>query len=129
MKYRKLDENGDYTFGRRNQFLYDREAVGQAITTRLRLLLGEWWENTEDGLPLFQQILCKFRGEGDLRDVDLIISQRISGTRGVNKLVSYDSQFDSSNRVYSASCTVDTTYGEVALSIGMSSNSVLVKVV
>ena len=33
MKYRKLDENGDYTFGRRNEMLEGTEAVAQAVKT------------------------------------------------------------------------------------------------
>ena len=51
MQYRILDENGDYTLGQ-NSMKKDKEAVAQAIQTRLGLLYGQWWENTEDGLPL-----------------------------------------------------------------------------
>lgn len=129
MKYRRLDENGDYVLGRRDGFLTGRDAVGQAIATRLRLLLGEWWENKEEGLPLFEKILGVFRGEGDIRDVDLILSQRIQGTKGVTGMVSYDSAFDPNHRIYSASCRVNTLYGEVGVAVGLGANNVSVKVV
>ena len=114
MKYRALGENGDSTFGGR-KFLTGKEAVAQAIITRLRLLYGEWWENTADGLPLFQQILGAYGGDAVRDAVDLIISDRIQGTRHVAALVKYESNFDPNTRHYSAHCIVNTDFGEVAL--------------
>lgn len=45
MKYRKEDENGDYTFGQGdNTFLENTpEAVAQAVKTRFELWTGEWY--------------------------------------------------------------------------------------
>ena len=116
MKYRKLDENGDSTFG--HQIFYnDREAVAQAIITRLRLLYGEWWENTSDGLPLFERILGAYGGEEARQAVDLIISTRIQDTANVKKLITYESTFNPNTRAYEAYCLVDSAFGEIALSI------------
>ena len=114
MKYRTLDENGDSTFGSR-RFLTGREAVAQAIVTRLKLLYGEWWENTADGLPLFEEILGRYGGEEAREAVDLIISERIQGTENVTALVSYQSTFDPNTRHYGAICVVDTAFGETTL--------------
>jgi hypothetical protein len=116
MKYRALDERGDYTFGSR-KFLTKHEAVAQAITTRLRLLYGEWWENTADGLPLFQQILGAYGGDKARATVDLLISERIQGTQDVTALLAYESSFDPDTRLYSASCTVKTAFGELKLNM------------
>lgn len=117
-------------FGQQNQFLEGVDAVGQAIATRLRLLLGEWWENTEDGLPLFQEILGLFRPENEVEDVDLIISERINDTEGVTEILSFDSQYSQGTRTYSAKCSVQTVYGVVDISIqNLSQNNVVVKVV
>jgi len=116
MKYRTLDEDGDYTFGR-NKFLRDVEAVGQAIVTRMKLLYSEWWENTDDGLPLFEKILGAFMGEQRKNAVDLIIGERISGTQGVTNIVRFESFFNSDTRVYSAQCTINTIYGTVNLDV------------
>lgn len=116
MKYRTLDENGDSTFGSK-QFLTAREAVGQAIFTRLRLLYGEWWENTADGLPLFEGILGAYGGEEVRGAVDLIISERIQGTQNVTELVTYESSFDANTRHYSAFCIVNTAFGELEVSM------------
>lgn len=114
MIYRKLDENGDYTLGRRDEFHEDIAAVGQAIKTRLRLLLGEWWENTEDGLPLFEEVLNTYHAEGAKAErIDLIFSERILNTKDVSKILSFDSFINPSTRTYSAVCSIQTIYGEV----------------
>jgi hypothetical protein len=114
MKYRELDENGDYTFGRK-KFLKGREAVAQAIVTRMYLLYGEWWENLEDGLPLFERILGAYGGDEIRPAIDLIISDRILGTENVTEILEYESTYDTTARSYSATCTVDTAFGEVNL--------------
>ena len=57
MKNRRLTDNWDYTFGHGiNDYLTGVEAVAQAIKSRLLLLYHEWWEDLEDGLPLFEKI-------------------------------------------------------------------------
>ncbi|MCL2085181.1 MAG: hypothetical protein FWH06_08005 [Oscillospiraceae bacterium] len=113
MRYRKLDENGDYMFGRRGHFHHDAAAVAQAVKTRLGLLRGEWWENTEDGLPLFQEILNTFHTtEYGADGVDLIFSERILGTKGVSEILSFDSRVDMSARSYSAVCVIRTVFGD-----------------
>ncbi|MDU5080223.1 hypothetical protein [uncultured Tissierella sp.] len=113
MKYRSLDSDGDYVLGyRKNIFLFGREAVGQAIKTRLKLLLEEWWENTEDGLPLFQQILGTFGGEDNLNGVDLIIQERILSTQDVIGLKDFQRNFNFKTREYTFSAIVETRYGE-----------------
>ena len=116
MKYRALDADGDFTFGGR-LFLTNKEAVAQAILTRLRLLYGEWWENIADGLPLFERILGAYGGEEVRSAVDLIISERIHETQNVTEIVTYESSFDPQTRKYSAECSVNTAFGEFALSM------------
>ena len=116
MKYRALDENGDSTFGSK-RFLTGREAVGQAILTRLRLLYGEWWENTADGLPLFERILGAYGGEEARAAVDLIISERIQETQNVTEILTFESEFSAETRQYSAFCLVNTAFGELPFSM------------
>jgi len=116
LKYRTLDENGDYTFGH-EQFLVGREGVAQAIMTRLYLLRGEWWENIEDGLPLFEEILGAYGGNEAQRIVDIIIGDRIRGTTDVSELLEYTSTFDTKTRLYEAVCNVNTIYGSIAMNM------------
>jgi hypothetical protein len=88
-------------------------AVAQAVQTRLLLLQGEWWEDTSDGLPLFQTILTMGGSEKQLQATDLIIKNRILGTVGVISIVSFSRQF--ANRIYSFSCVLNTIYGQATV--------------
>lgn len=118
MKYRRLDSNNDYSFGRNAQdFASDREAVKQAIQTRLLLLQGEWWEDTAEGLPLFQSILGVRNISDNKQAADLLIQQRILGTTGVTSIATYTSTIDDSSRTYIISCDVNTVYGIVAVEV------------
>jgi len=124
MKYRELDADGDYAFGQ-NRFVNNVEAVGQAIFTRMKLLYGEWWERTDDGLPLFERILGVFVDDRKKDAVDLIISERITGTPGVRNITKLDSEFY--NRSYSAQCAVNTIFGNLELEIADGARKVEVR--
>jgi hypothetical protein len=109
--YRKLDENGDYTFGRRNAFHSETEAVAQAVLTRLLHFKGEWWENLVEGTPFFQEVAGRFFPYAEYpTQVDLIFSERILGTQGVSEITAFDSQINTQTRTYSASITIKTIY-------------------
>ena len=111
--YRKLDESGDYTFGRRNAFVSESEAVMQAVITRLLHFKGEWWENLADGTPFFQDVAGQFFPfPENPSQVDLIFSERILGTQGVSEITTFDSRIDTQTRTYSASITITTIYEE-----------------
>lgn len=122
MLYRRLDSDHDYCFGRGfGDFLEDAtgspDAVAQAIKTRLLLLLGEWWKDLRDGLPLWQKILgARINNK---KVIDKIITDRIqglklpNGTAAITAINEVSSAYDSTTREYSFSCRVDTVYGEV----------------
>lgn len=117
MIYRMLDEGGDYVFGRgKHAYLEGAEAVAQAIKTRLLLLYAEWWEDREDGLPLWERILGSSGSDENLRAVDAIFTERISGTKGVIAITWYNSSFDRDARKYSFQAVVQTLYGTVLVS-------------
>lgn len=111
MRYRKLDDNGDFSFGiGDNNYLQGVDSVAQAIKTRILLWKYEWWEDLEDGLPMRQEIL----DSRDIAHVDYVIKKRIMGTKHVNSILFYDSEFDVSSREYKASFMVDTDFGNVS---------------
>ena len=117
MKNRRLTEDWDYTFGHGiNDYLTGREAVGQAIKSRLLLLYHEWWEDREDGLPLFEKILASSGREENLAAVDIIIKDRIANTKDVLSIISFSSQFDRNSRDYKFTSNVDTVYGTLYVS-------------
>lgn len=116
MKYRRLTESGDYSFGSADQdFVYNLEACAQAIKTRLDLLLDTFWRDLSDGLPLFQRILGASGSESNLLAVDNIIQQRIRGTQGVTDIVSYSSTFNRDTRVYQFQATVQTEWSTTVI--------------
>lgn len=117
MIYRRLDVNGDYVFGRgKHDYVSGVEAVAQAIKTRLLLLYQEWWEDKEDGLPLFERILGASGNTNNIKAVDYIFKERIQNTTGVLSLLGYDSYYDNNNRKYIFIASVETLYGELVIS-------------
>lgn len=115
MKYRIMDSSGDYQFGRGLQDItYGAYAVAQAIKTRLSLLKGEWWENAEEGFPVFQQIIGKTGSQKNVELADLIIKDRIINTPNVTGINNFTSTFE--NRSYSFQCNVQTPFGDVRVS-------------
>lgn len=112
MRYRRLDQNGDYTFGGGStNIIHDKEACAQAIRTRLLLLLGEWWEDLKDGLPLFQDILA----QRTIKYAEKVLHERIEGTQHVNKITFFQSYFNNDDRQYYFLAIVDTDFGEITL--------------
>lgn len=116
MKYRKLSSGGDYSFGGgANDFYEGTLAVSQAIKTNLLLLYGEWWEATDKGLPLFQNILGPPGTPQNLQATDLLVQGAIQNTPGVTTIKDFKSSYD--NRTYSLACTVETQYGDATLEV------------
>lgn len=113
MRVRKLDSNGDITTNG-IVWTYDKEAVAQTVATRLKLFLGEYFRDITEGLPWFEKedgsegIL----GKGfSLDQVESLIKRRIARTEGVVKLLSFNADFDQTNRRLSITVEVLTTYG------------------
>lgn len=115
MRYRRIDENGDYTFGNgQYDFLVDIEAVPQAIKTKLNLFQGEWWEDLSEGLPFYQDIAGQFiRTDEDKDIVTRLYCNRMSDVEEINSFLSLEAEFDNENRKYSLVTDVDTIYGTI----------------
>lgn len=111
MIYRRIDADGDYTFGQgKYNFLKETEAIGQAVKTRVLLLYSEWWEDLENGTPLFESILRQQATPEGKSAIDMIVKERILGVEEVIRISSFESRF-SAERSYSAEVSVETRYG------------------
>ena len=109
MRYRPLDQNGDYTISR--TWLVDSpEAVAQAIQTRLGLFAGEWFLDNTDGTPYSTEVL----GRNTVSTYDLAIRERILDTPGVTEIIDYASVL-TPDRHLTISATVATQYGTATL--------------
>lgn len=114
--YRKLDTNGDPIFGRgRDNFVSDLEAVAQAVGTRLKLFLGEWWESRGDGTPVFQSMLGSSVNAQRPELIALLLKQRIAATPYVTNVSNIVTGFDHKTRVFTFSCQVETPFGTLTV--------------
>lgn len=113
MRYRRLDDAGDYTLGRgAADLLRDvPEAVAQAVATRLRLVAGEWFLDLAEGTPWPQGVL----GRHTAASYDLVIRDRILATPGVRAIAAYHSALDPDSRRLTISVAIDTVYGPADL--------------
>ncbi len=113
MRYRKQDEQGDYSFGSGlNDFHIDRsEAVALAIETRLKLWVGEWFADTSDGTGWSQAIL----GKQSKNLYELTLRQRVLETYGVVSIETFQSYLDRDSRKLTVSMVVNTIFGQLTV--------------
>lgn len=114
MRYRKLSPTGDYVFGNGQlDFLINSpEAVAQAVETYLRLWLGEWFLNLNDGTPWLEGVF----GYNSQDEADQTLIQTVLGIQGVQDLTNWKSTVNPVTRAYvSVNATLDTIYGQTAL--------------
>ena len=114
MKYRLIDANGDYVFGKGDsEFLVNSPScVAQAIQAALGLTLGEWFLDVTLGVPYMTQIL----GAGTMQTYDAAIQIAILNTQGVSSLEFYASGVNPNTRAMAASAVVNTNYGQTVVS-------------
>lgn len=108
-------ETGDVVF-ENGKTLVVSEA-GKNVAQRLHIMLhtfaGEWYLNTEYGIPYFQSILGK---KVSRQAIDLIFQQRILSEDGVQEIVEFTSNL-SNSRVYTMSFKVRAEGLVVALNV------------
>lgn len=108
---RKLDESGDVMFGRGLQsFHVGSAATVQRVRTRLLLILGEWFLNTDEGTPWWENedsIAQPIMGvPRNLGYAEAVLKARILGTDGVASLESFSLSMNGETRKLSVSATV-----------------------
>ncbi len=115
MRYRKLDAQGDYTFGNGQLDFFRDEpaAVAQSVKTRLLLWLGEWFLNIEEGTQFMQGILGKY----SKTNADVTIQDRVLATEGVIDIQNYVSTINEDDRKMGVGFDLDTIYGPTPLQV------------
>lgn len=113
MRYRKLDENRDMTFGnQQNDFYRDvPEAPAQSVLTRLGLFTGEWYVDISEGTPYQGGVL----GKHTQASYDPILRDRILNSEGVSAIFSYESIYDGDLRTLTVRAEIDTIYGSTTV--------------
>jgi hypothetical protein len=113
--YLQLDEDYDPIF-LTQAALTDLQAVQQAIKTRILLLEGEWWEDLNEGTPMFQEILGARATPNGQEIMSQALAARISGTPYVTAVQNVTINFNPTTRAFSFKATVQTAFGVATVS-------------
>lgn len=112
-----LDANNDPIEGPNGPvFLSDIQAVAQIISTTLRLLEGEWWEDLTIGFPLFQSLIGSSGSPQNQTASQIIIQNTIRSCPYVIEILSFDYIANSTTRGTAFTCDVSTVFGVLTVS-------------
>jgi len=108
---RALNSDNDLLLdGGRIAVTRDGAQVAQAVRCRLQFFKGEWFLDTEAGVPWYQDILTR---PVVLANVDALLKREILQTEGVEALLEYAAVWSRTTRRLSVRFTARTTYGEI----------------
>lgn len=108
-----LDSTHDMAYDGVNQSVVSgRDQVKQNLKIRLLMIQGEWFLNSQLGLPLFSQILVK---NPDYSAIDVLIKATILDTPEVVEITSYSSTVNKSARHMTVNFQATTIYGDVTI--------------
>ena len=114
---RALDADNDIVTRGRHQFIYEQRQVAQDVGTRLRMFMGEWFRDVEDGTGWFQFIL----GTPTTLAASAEIKRRVTQTPGVRLIMQYEANFDRLTRTYSGKVEILTLFADDIISINVQS--------
>lgn len=96
-----------------------KTTVAQRLKIRLQTFLGEYFMNTNAGIPYYQRIFGKIKNKST---VDAIFQRQILEDPGVIEIVTYSSDLDASDRFLSVNFKVRTSEGitsPITINIGV----------
>lgn len=92
------------------------EIVAQRLKITLYTFLGEWFLDSEVGVPYFQQIFGKIRSKSS---IDVIFQNIISKDDGVIEIREFSSELDNTGRGYSMTFKVRVSDGTITDNISI----------
>lgn len=88
----QIDSSNDIEIIDNDLFLLgDRDEIAQVLRQELRVFLGEWFLDTDEGIPYFEEILKK---NPNVSTVDAIFKNKILESPGVIELTEYTLDFE-----------------------------------
>ena len=106
MRVRRLDSNGDWTFGNgQANYIKDNEAILQNVTTRLKSFKYDWFLDVEANIDWFNILGSKENKQTIIREVERVTLQ----TEGVTKINNIE-LIETGNRTAKISVNLDTIY-------------------
>lgn len=104
----RLGPNRDLTTG----IVTGVDEIIQRLVTRLNRELGEWFLNTSVGLPWYQDG-NGLLGSRDKQNLNLLIRRETLQTAGINRIVKFNSIFDTTTRQFTIHMYLVTEQGVV----------------
>jgi len=105
MKFRRLDENGDWTFGSGvANYSSDNDAILLNVTTRIKSFKNDWFLNVDFGVDWFNLLGSKDREE----DIKEAIKQAVLESYGVVRINSLE--IDVKDRSATIKINIDTIF-------------------
>lgn len=127
MRYRKLSDDGDFSFGlgKTNYYISVPDAVAQAALTKLRLFFQEWELDTTDGTRWKSDIL----GANKTDDQILIeIRRRLNQVPHVRSIDSLTLGHDKNSRSLTITAYLTTDFGQAVINTDLLNMNPLVTV-
>lgn len=93
----------------------DIEALASKITERLNFFLGEWFLNSEEGVPYFQEI---FEKPFNSSLIVSILNTEIQKEPDVTNIINSQVQFNEVTRKFSYQAEIESIYGSTTVSAG-----------
>ncbi len=91
----------------------DPQQIEQNLKERLLFFKGEWFLDTEHGIPYFTDIMKK---NPNIPDVEAILKAEILDVSGVNEITKFKIDFNVSLRKLTVNFIVNTDYGLLPIS-------------
>ena len=104
----RLGPNRDLTSG----IVTGVDEIIQRLVTRLNRELGEWFLNTSAGLPWYQDG-NGLLGSRDKQNLNLLIRRETLQTAGINRIVKFNSIFNTTTRQFTIYMYLVTEQGVV----------------
>jgi len=89
------------------------DRVVQDLKVRLWIFFGEWFLDITAGVRFYGDVLVK---NPDLNAIEALLKETITGTHDVIEILSFDLQFNSSQRSAQIDFEVNTTFGTTTIS-------------
>lgn len=86
------------------------EAIKQRLKVSLLFFKGEWFLNTEFGIPYYQSIVIK---DVNKSQVDTIFRDEILEVEGVLSIITFTSTFSAASREYSLRFSCKASTGDI----------------
>ena len=109
MIVRRLDDNHDMTFGQGlANMAAEAESVAARVHSRLLLLLGEWFLDTDAGVPYLSDVAIK---PANLPLAEAAIKRAILETDGITEIRSFTMSLNRDTRRLTVAATAANIYG------------------